>query len=228
MRRLKKKNWVLRAPQVNKPPRKKILACGDGVGVGLGETEGSGVGETEAADVGEGLADGSIVGEGDTSGVGDGLASGVGLGLTSGEALGVGSTVGEGLGSNVGEGDTDGSGVGLTLGSGVGVGLTEGSGDGVGPSLGDGEGDASAGSGVEAVFCGSAKVRRSKSLALLSVSVPFPANGIFAPGLRSILSLAGGFEGNGAVSKPGSGLAAGVPKPTLSIKTSEPSYRRTV
>lgn len=228
MRRLKKKNWVLRTPQVNKPPRKKMLACGDGVGVGLGETEGSGVGETEAAGVDEGVVDGSIVGEGDTSGVGDGLTSGVGLGLTSGEALGLGSSVGDGLGSNVGEGDTDGSGVGLTEGPGVGVGLTEGSGVGVGPSLGDGEGEANSGSGDDDIFCGSAVVRRSKSLALLSVSVPLPPKGSLAPGLRSMLPLTGGFEGNGAVSKPGSGLAAGVPKPTLSIKTSEPSYKRTV
>lgn len=200
-----KRIGTCRTLQVKRKPLKNggLPGLGDGEGLGVGVGVGDMSGEGEVSGVGEGDAAG--VGEGVVSGVGLGLVSGVGLGLASG--VGLGSTVGDGL--TTGEGDA----------SGVG--------DGDGSGVGEGE---RAGSTADWEFWGCGTVLPTKSVLLLSVSSPFPANSSLPPepilvssevelAFLSALVLASG----AAKDVPSPKGFAGAPKVTAS--TSTPSFK---
>ena len=136
-------------------------------------------------------------------GVGVGVIVGVGEGVTVGTGVPVGTSVGVIVGVCVGI--SVGISVGASVGTGVsvGIGVSVGSGVNVGSSVGVGIGCAA---GL-ALFLGMEVDSKTKSLALLSVSSPFPPVSFI---FLSILPPATGF-GASLVS-----LSAAEPMPTLS------------
>lgn len=132
------------------------MALGLGEMLGLALADAEGLGLTEALGLTEGEAEALALGEADGEALG--LAEGLALGeadadgLADGEALG--SSLGDALG--VAEGSSDGEGLGLADSE------AEGPGEAVGISAEDVE------------FCGSEASLKTKSLALLLLSSPFP------------------------------------------------------
>ncbi len=200
------------------------VELGAGVLVGLGLTVG--VGEGLRVAVGVGVFVG--VKEGDVVGVGEGVLVGVGVSVLVG--VGEGLTVAVGVGVSVGVGLGDKVPVGVRVGVSLGVGETVSVGDGVSVSVGV---TPATGSTALAKFWGWEPARTTKSLALLSVSSPFPANSSPPPlpidsavelllAFRSMLPLAEGV----AAAAPSTSPA--VPIPTLSMTASVSSINSTV